>query len=79
MKYLALAELVLFDDWLHQRVALRNVGIHLRYHGTGPPILLIHGNPQHSVNYLLLFSNCGIVKSYICHKEIEEMSWEIFY
>lgn len=38
-----------FDLWPHQRVALKDVSIHLRYAGSGPPVLLVHGNPQHSV------------------------------
>ena len=45
----AAAELVPFDDWLYQRVALPDVNIYFRYAGTGPPILLVHGYPQHSV------------------------------
>ena len=45
----AATELVPFDDWLYQRVALPDVNIYFRYAGTGPPILLVHGYPQHSV------------------------------
>ena len=41
--------LIPFDDWLYQRVALPDVNIYFRYAGTGPPILLVHGYPQHSV------------------------------
>ena len=41
--------IVPFNDWQHQRVALEDVSIRLRYHGTGPPLLLVHGYPQHSV------------------------------
>ena len=44
--------IVPFDDWQHQRVALKDVSIHFRYHGTGPPLLLVHGYPQHSVRAL---------------------------
>ncbi|KAK7739964.1 hypothetical protein SLS53_005558 [Cytospora paraplurivora] len=40
-----------FDSWPHLRVALQDVSIHLRYFGTGPPILLVHGNPQHSLSW----------------------------
>lgn len=40
-----------FDDWPHLRVALQDVSIHLRYYGTGPPILLVHGNPQYSLTW----------------------------
>ncbi|KUI66723.1 Soluble epoxide hydrolase [Cytospora mali] len=40
-----------FDDWPHLRVALQDVSIHLRYFGTGPPILLVHGNPQYSLTW----------------------------
>ena len=43
------AAYVPFDDWSHQRVNLPNVSIHFRYAGSGPPVFLIHGNPQHSV------------------------------
>ena len=46
---LAATELIPFDDWLYQRVALPDVNIYFRYAGTGPPILLVHGYPQHSV------------------------------
>ncbi|KAL8382249.1 hypothetical protein RB595_006167 [Gaeumannomyces hyphopodioides] len=40
-----------FDDWGHLRVALHNVSIHMRYAGSGPPVLLVHGNPQHSLTW----------------------------
>lgn len=40
-----------FEDWPHLRVALQDVSIHLRYFGTGPPILLVHGNPQYSLTW----------------------------
>lgn len=40
-----------FDDWPHLRVALQDVSIHLRYFGTGPPILLVHGNPQYGLTW----------------------------
>ncbi|OCL03335.1 alpha/beta-hydrolase [Glonium stellatum] len=40
-----------FDNWAHQRVQLKDVSIHFRYAGTGPPILLVHGNPQHSLTW----------------------------
>ena len=43
------SKIVPFDDWEHQRVALKDVNIHLRYAGAGPPLLLVHGFPQHSV------------------------------
>ena len=46
---LAATDLIPFDDWLYQRVALPDVNIYFRYAGTGPPILLVHGYPQHSV------------------------------
>lgn len=47
---LAATDMVPFDDWLYQRVALPDVNIYIRYAGTGPPILLVHGYPQHSVS-----------------------------
>lgn len=40
-----------FDSWAHQRVALDDVSIHLRYAGSGPPLLLVHGNPQYSLTW----------------------------
>ena len=43
------ADLIPFDDWNFQRVALKDVNLAFRYAGTGPPILLVHGYPQHSV------------------------------
>lgn len=46
---LAATDLIPFDDWLYQRVALPDVNIYFRYAGTGPPVLLVHGYPEHSV------------------------------
>jgi hypothetical protein len=50
-----------FDQWSHGRVQLNDVSIHFRYAGSGPPLLLVHGNPQHSVcawsKYNLVFSH----------------------
>ena len=43
-------DLMPFDDWLYQRVALPDVNIYFRYAGTCPPVLLVHGYPKHSVN-----------------------------
>ncbi|KAL9477365.1 hypothetical protein ACSS6W_007206 [Trichoderma asperelloides] len=40
-----------FDDWDHGRVQLSNISIHFRYAGSGPPLLLVHGNPQHSYTW----------------------------
>ncbi|KAI8650156.1 AB hydrolase-1 domain-containing protein [Fusarium sp. Ph1] len=40
-----------FDTWEHGRVALNDVSIHFRYAGSGPPVLLVHGNPQHSLTW----------------------------
>lgn len=45
------AALSSFDDWPHLRVALEDVSIHARYYGTGPPLLLVHGNPQFSLTW----------------------------
>jgi pimeloyl-ACP methyl ester carboxylesterase len=42
------AALTPFHSWNHGRVALEDVSIHFRYAGSGPPIILVHGNPQHS-------------------------------
>ena len=49
MLQLSVTDLTPFDDWLYQRVALPDVNIYFRYAGNGPPILLVHGFPQHSV------------------------------
>ncbi|KAL8408319.1 hypothetical protein RB594_006935 [Gaeumannomyces avenae] len=43
------SSLIPFDDWGHLRVALHNVSIHMRYAGSGLPLLLVHGNPQHAL------------------------------
>ncbi|KAH8821922.1 Alpha/Beta hydrolase protein [Xylogone sp. PMI_703] len=48
---LSLCKFTNFDSWPHLRVALKDVSIHLRYAGTGPPVLLVHGNPQHSLTW----------------------------
>lgn len=58
---LAVTDLVPFDDWLGQRVALPDVNVFFRYAGTGPPVLLVHGYPQHSVSapQSLLFVDGG--------------------
>ena len=50
MLQLAITDLTPFDDWLYQKVALPDVTIYFRYAGTGPPVLLVHGFPQHSVS-----------------------------
>lgn len=43
-----------FDDWAHGRVALQDVSIHFRYAGSGPPLLLVHGNPQFSLTWNII-------------------------
>ncbi|PON22369.1 hypothetical protein TGAM01_v208852 [Trichoderma gamsii] len=43
-----------FTDWDHGRVQLSNVSIHFRYAGSGPPLLLVHGNPQHSYTWRVM-------------------------
>ncbi|KAL6900085.1 putative hydrolase [Trichoderma evansii] len=43
------ADSVPFTDWDHGRVQLSNVSIHFRYAGSEPPLLLLHGSPQHSL------------------------------
>jgi hypothetical protein len=59
---LVLAQLSNFDDWEHERIQLDDVSIHFRYHGTGPPVLLVHGFPQHSLTWHaigpILAQNC---------------------
>ena len=32
-----------WKEWEHGRVALEDVSIHFRYAGSGPPLLLVHG------------------------------------
>ena len=56
LQYHALAAVVPFDDWQHQRVVLKDVSIHLRYQGTGPPLVLVHGYPQHSVSAVSVYA-----------------------
>ncbi|KAJ5382975.1 hypothetical protein N7517_000886 [Penicillium concentricum] len=49
---ICVADVPSWDAWPHQRIKVNeDVSIHLRYYGTGPPVLLIHGNPQHSLSY----------------------------
>ncbi|KAL7930250.1 Alpha/Beta hydrolase protein [Trichoderma chlorosporum] len=43
-----------FDSWAHQRIALEDVSIHFRYAGAGPPVLLVHGNPQFSLTWRIV-------------------------
>ncbi|KAL6793297.1 putative hydrolase [Trichoderma sp. SZMC 28013] len=43
-----------WEDWAHGRVQLKNISMHFRYAGSGPPLLLVHGNPQHSITWRLL-------------------------
>lgn len=47
----AAAALTKWEDWEHGRVTLQDVSIHFRYAGSGPPLLLVHGNPQHSLSW----------------------------
>lgn len=47
----ATAALSSFDDWPHLRVTLNDVSIHARYYGSGPPVVLIHGNSQFSLTW----------------------------
>lgn len=38
-----------FDEWNHGRIQLKDVSIHFRYSAGGkPPLLLVHGFPEHS-------------------------------
>lgn len=47
----ATAALSSFDEWPHLRVTLDDVSIHARYYGSGPPLVLVHGNPQFSLTW----------------------------
>lgn len=54
---ICIADIPSWDSWPHQRIEVNeDVSIHMRYYGTGPPVLLIHGNPQYSVSYDILMS-----------------------
>lgn len=48
-----------FDKWRHGRVKVDGIGLHFRYAGSGPPLVLIHGNPQHSVGFSSYFRLLG--------------------
>jgi pimeloyl-ACP methyl ester carboxylesterase len=48
------AALIPWDEWEHGRVALQDVSIHFRYAGRGPPVLLVHGNPQFSLTWQVI-------------------------
>ena len=42
-----------FHTWGHERIQLQDVSIHFRYsEGGKPPLLLVHGSPQHSLTWL---------------------------
>jgi len=42
-----------FDEWSHGRIQLQDVSIHFRYSSSGkPPLLLIHGFPEHSPTWI---------------------------
>jgi hypothetical protein len=47
----AAAAVPTWDQWAHGRVVVNNITLHYRYAGQGPPLLLVHGNPQHSVSF----------------------------
>ena len=36
----------MFEGFTHDRIVANGVGINLRYGGSGPPLLLLHGYPQ---------------------------------
>lgn len=45
------AEIPPFDSWPSRRIKLPDVSIHLKHHGSGPPLVLLHGQPQHSLTW----------------------------
>ena len=49
--HLSSADIIPFDDWEHLRIDSGNVSIHARYAGTGPPLMLVHGFPEHSLTW----------------------------
>ena len=38
-----------WEEWHHGRVRVQDVAIHFQWAGKGPPVILVHGFPQHSV------------------------------
>lgn len=50
----ALSALIPWEEWDHQLVALEDSSILFHYAGSGPPLLLVHGFPEHSVHFKLL-------------------------
>lgn len=42
-------KVVPFNQWNHQRIVTQDVQLHVQWAGSGPPLVLIHGFPQHSV------------------------------
>jgi len=46
-----IAEIPPFDSWPSRRIKLPEVFIHLKHHGSGPPLVLLHGQPQHSLTW----------------------------
>ncbi|KAM0445213.1 hypothetical protein ACHAO4_009918 [Trichoderma viride] len=43
-----------WDQWAHGRVLVNNITMHYRWAGSGPPMVLVHGNPQPSITWRLL-------------------------
>jgi pimeloyl-ACP methyl ester carboxylesterase len=55
LSYLVMGALAMqaWDDWGHKRIQLQDTSIHFRYsQGGKPPLLLIHGSPQHSRTWI---------------------------
>ncbi|KAM7192088.1 Alpha/Beta hydrolase protein [Rhypophila sp. PSN 637] len=48
---LPITALIPWESFSHGRVSLDEVSIHFRYAGSGPPLLLVHGNPQYSLTW----------------------------
>ncbi|KOS46063.1 hypothetical protein ACN38_g2976 [Penicillium nordicum] len=64
---ICIADIPSWDSWPHQRIEVNeDVSIHMRYYGTGPPVLLIHGNPQYSLSYSAIASILANNYTVIC-------------
>ncbi|KAL6901753.1 putative hydrolase [Trichoderma evansii] len=61
----AVATVPAWDQWAHGRVLVNNITLHYRYAGQGPPLVLLHGNPQHKKYTVITPDNRGMGDSTI--------------
>ncbi|KAI1334158.1 alpha/beta-hydrolase [Xylariaceae sp. FL0016] len=47
----ATTKILPWEKWNHQRIMTKDVQIHVQWAGSGPPLFLIHGFPQHSLTF----------------------------